>query len=431
MKALQTVTVGSGGAANVEFTNIPQTYTDLVVKVSARSNYAANFDYLNISFNNSGGTAYSSKTLYGTGGSAASTASASAAVITFGGLNGNNSTASAFANSEYYIPNYASNTQKSVSQDGVEETNAASTIFAFLTAGLWADTSAITSVKLAPNFGTAFNQYSTFTLYGVFNADVSAPPSAPTIGTATAGIESASVTFTGVSGAASYTMTSTPGSITATATTSPITLTGLTGGTAYTFTCKANNPLGSSGESAASNSVTVAYPAYDSIASTTVGSGGSSSITFSSIPSGYTHLQLRFVGRSLASAANDSILIRYNSDSGTNYVIHRLYGDATGSSGAQGFTSQTYTIAGDMPAATASLSQTVGTSVVDILDYSNTNKNKTTRVLSGRNENGVGYIWLNSSLWLNTAAISSITVLAANGSLAQYSRASLYGIKGA
>jgi len=169
--------------------------------------------------------------------------------------------------------------------------------------------------------------------------------------------------------------------------------------------------------------------AYDSIATTTVGAGGAASITFTSIPSTYTHLQIRFMGRSLYSAANDSILVRYNSDSGSNYVIHRLYGDGS-SAGAQAFTSQTYTIAGDMPAATASLSQTQGVSIIDVLDYGNTNKNKTTRVLAGRDENGVGYVWFNSSLWLNTAAITSITVLAGNGSLAQYSQAALYGIKG-
>ena len=164
---ISSVTVGSGGAATISFTSIPQTYTDLIVKVSGRSNYAANFDYLNIKFNGSSSN-YSSRVLYGTGAGASSTASAGD--ITFGGLNGNNSTANTFANSEYLIPNYVSSNQKSVSQDGVEETNAESTIFAFLTAGLWADTSAITSITLSPNFGTNFVQYSTAYLYGISNA---------------------------------------------------------------------------------------------------------------------------------------------------------------------------------------------------------------------------------------------------------------------
>jgi hypothetical protein len=165
---------------------------------------------------------------------------------------------------------------------------------------------------------------------------------------------------------------------------------------------------------------------YTSIASTLVGAGGGN-VTFSSIPSTYTHLQIRFSGRSLYSAANDSILVRYNGDSGTNYVIHRLYGDGS-AAGSQGFTSQTYVIAGDMPAATSSSSLTTGVSVIDILDYANTNKCKTTRVLAGRDENGLGYAWFNSALWQNTGAITSIQVLGANGTLAQNSIVALYGV---
>jgi hypothetical protein len=421
-KALQTATVGAGGAASVIFNNIPQNYTDLVVKWSVRLT-DTNFD-LTVDYNGSN-SSLTARTLYTTNGT---TVTSEATNFAYYWVNASGTTANTFSNGELYMPNYVASINKSFSIDMVVENNETAARLA-LEAGLRSNTDPITSIRFAPNAGS-IAQYSTFTLYGVFNADVSSPPAAPTIGTATAGIESASVTFTGVANAASYTATSTPGGLTTTGTASPLVVTGLAGGTAYTFTVSANNPLGSS-TSAASNSITALYPAYDSIASTLVGAGGTGSITFNSIPSGYTHLQLRFVGRSLASAPNDSILIRYNSDSGTNYVIHRLYGEATGPSGSQGFTSQTYTIAGDMPAATASLSQTVGTSVVDILDYSNTNKNKTTRVSSGRNENGVGYIWLNSSLWLNTAAISSITVLAGNGSLAQYTRASLYGIKGA
>ena len=161
---IASVTVGSGGASNIEFTSIPQTYTDLCLKVSARSNNAQYYDYLVLKFNGSSSN-LSSRTLYGTGAGVGSTASASD--ITFGALNGNNATASAFANSEYYIPNYTSSNYKSVSHDGVEETNATSTIFAFLTAGLWSNTAAITSIALTQAFGTAFQEYSTATLYGI------------------------------------------------------------------------------------------------------------------------------------------------------------------------------------------------------------------------------------------------------------------------
>lgn len=166
---------------------------------------------------------------------------------------------------------------------------------------------------------------------------------------------------------------------------------------------------------------------YESIATTVVGAGGSSGVTFSSIPATYSQLQIRFTGRSLYAGPNDSILVRFNSDSGANYVIHRLYGDGS-APGSQAFTSQTYTICGDMPAGTASSSTTVGTSVIDVFDYNSANKTKTTKILSGRDENGLGYIWFNTGLWNNTAAITSVTVLAANGNLAQHSHVALYGV---
>ena len=161
---IASVTVGSGGASNIEFTSIPQTYTDLCLKVSARSNNSQYYDYLVLKFNGSSSNLASS-TLYGTGAGVGSTASA--ADITFGALNGNNATTSTFANSEYYIPNYTSSNYKSVNHDGVEETNATSVVFAFLTAGLWSNTAAITSIALTQAFGTAFQEHSTATLYGI------------------------------------------------------------------------------------------------------------------------------------------------------------------------------------------------------------------------------------------------------------------------
>lgn len=277
MKALQTITVGSGGVATVSFTNIPQNYTDLLVKVSGRTNQAGAVDYYVVKINGASTNA-SSLVLYGNGSGASSTQSASD--ITFNAINGNTSTASTFGNSDFIIPNYVGSGTKLFMQDGVSENNATGGVFQFLTSGRSVITAPVTSMTLSQNFGSAFQQFTTFTLYGVFNQDVSATPSTPTIGTATGASGSASITFTGVSGAASYTMTSTPGSFTATGTTSPITVTGLTNGTAYTFKVKANNPLGSSAESAASNSVTPAASAipllgaWTTAATTTPGAGG-------------------------------------------------------------------------------------------------------------------------------------------------------------
>lgn len=156
---------------------------------------------------------------------------------------------------------------------------------------------------------------------------------------------------------------------------------------------------------------------YESIQTVSVGAGGSSSISFSSLPTKYTHLQIR----SLALTSAGGITIRYNGDSGTNYTYHQLYCDGSTASANAG-TAQTAgyigfsNIAGSYP--------TVG--VCDILDFQ-TNKYKVHRSLSGTDANGSGTLTYFSGLWLNTAAITSINIL---GTFAQYSSFALYGIKG-
>jgi len=158
---------------------------------------------------------------------------------------------------------------------------------------------------------------------------------------------------------------------------------------------------------------------YESIATSTVGSGGSSTITFSSIPSTYKHLQIRYSGF----VANDAF-IRFNGDTGTNYSRHSLYGNGS-SAAAYGAANETaigftYTASNTNP----------GSSICDILDYTNTSKYKTARILNGDDQNGSGIIMLASGNWQNTAAITSITIFEDSGVFGQYSRFSLYGIKG-
>jgi hypothetical protein len=165
---------------------------------------------------------------------------------------------------------------------------------------------------------------------------------------------------------------------------------------------------------------------YESIATVTVGAGGASSVVFSSIPSTYSHLQIRYLVRSTYAAGSDIVLARANGDSGNNYAAHRVYGDGS-TKGAQGFTPQTYFLGPDCTAASSGANM-FGTGVFDILDFANTNKNKTMRASGGRDENGSGYVWLNSGLWINTSAITSITVIAGNGTLAQHSSIALYGV---
>ena len=156
-----TVTVGVGGAASMDFTSIPATYTDLIVKVSARDLQVGVTDNLQIQFNGSAAN-LTGRFLEGNG----SAASSGTDTLIYGRSNGNSGTASTFGNSEFYIPNYAGATNKSVSMDSVAENNATSAN-ATLTAGLWSQTAAITSISIKPGAAVNFVQYSTASLYGI------------------------------------------------------------------------------------------------------------------------------------------------------------------------------------------------------------------------------------------------------------------------
>ena len=168
---------------------------------------------------------------------------------------------------------------------------------------------------------------------------------------------------------------------------------------------------------------------YESIATVTVGAGGSSSISFTSIPSTYKHLQIRGIGRTARSNADDNAYIRFNSDTGNNYAWHSLYGTGSGVTAyAVSSTNYGQILATSAASTTASV---FNGSVIDILDYANTSKYKTVRALSGFDANGSGIIYFNSALWQNTNAITQIDLAGITGSnWAQYSSFALYGIKG-
>lgn len=164
---------------------------------------------------------------------------------------------------------------------------------------------------------------------------------------------------------------------------------------------------------------------YESIASTTVGAGGSSSVTFSSIPETFTHLQLRILF--LNTIAQQNILMRFNSDSGNNYSWHEVYGYGQPSPASTAIinTPEIRIVLG----ATGTTNQAVG--ITDILDYRDTNKYKTSRTLTGADTNGgINYILFRSGNWRNTAAISTIDLIAQSGLFGQYSSVALYGIRG-
>ena len=169
--------------------------------------------------------------------------------------------------------------------------------------------------------------------------------------------------------------------------------------------------------------------AYDSIATSTVGSGGTSSITFSSIPSTYQHLQIRAIARTDRAGAVDSIKMRFNSDTTANYAFHYLYGDGSTAVGDAG-PNTSYMALLEATGNTAT-SGIFGAFVTDILDYDNTSKYKTVRNLGGDDRNGSGLMSLTSGLWQSTSAITSITIFPFTGpNFVQYSSFALYGIKG-
>jgi hypothetical protein len=167
---LEKIVVGAAGASSVTFANIPQTgYTDLKVVLSARTSGSSPYAGIYVSFNNTTGasTAYSMTLLEGFGGVASSKSTSVDTLFPVPHVVGNTATANTFGNAEIYIPNYTSANFKSISIDAVTENNS-STTYDYdlgLSAGLYASTSAITTIKIQPN--NPFVANSTFYLYGV------------------------------------------------------------------------------------------------------------------------------------------------------------------------------------------------------------------------------------------------------------------------
>lgn len=168
------------------------------------------------------------------------------------------------------------------------------------------------------------------------------------------------------------------------------------------------------------------YPTtgFVALASTTVGSGGVASITFSGIPQIYKHLQIR--GTTPFQGFVNGVYARVNGDSGTNYTFHQVYGTGT-AAGSNNALNQTWANI----SVSSGASNYNAVSVTDILDYTNTNKNKTFRTLTGYDSNGGGAITLRSALWNSTAAITSLTILFDNSKdFVQNTSFALYGIQG-
>jgi hypothetical protein len=178
---------------------------------------------------------------------------------------------------------------------------------------------------------------------------------------------------------------------------------------------------------------------YESIATTTVGAGGSSSVTFSSIPSTYTHLVVRgSIQSNRGSYAIDNATVRFNSDSGANYSRHNLDASASTTTAPEAYGTGGATFGGPIPVVTGVATNVFNGFVMDVLDYASTNKYKTLRILGGYDVNGTtgtgsfgGTVGIYSGAWQNTAAVTSITLAPVDGTaFTQYSSFALYGIKG-
>lgn len=161
---------------------------------------------------------------------------------------------------------------------------------------------------------------------------------------------------------------------------------------------------------------------FESIATVSVSSGGAANAEFTSIPGTYKHLQVRISSK--AASAGD-LLFRFNGSTASDYSRHYLGGDGSSAfSGASATQADGYI--GYNPSGTYFQG-----AVIDILDYTDTNKYTTVRSLIGTDANGSGAVYLTSSLYMQTTAITSIKFTHNAGNFSQYTHFALYGIKAA
>lgn len=180
------------------------------------------------------------------------------------------------------------------------------------------------------------------------------------------------------------------------------------------------------GTIASSISGNLISPSFESIATAT-GTGSSGTITFSSIPSTYKHLQIRL--RAFANSENPAMYIRLNSDSATNYSWHYLSGDGTSAGVAAAATQSQMNIA-DYGVMSNATYPTVA--IIDLQDYANTTKNKTVRTFLGTDKNNAFAqgVELVSGLWRSTSAVNNISITVSGANFTTTSTFALYGIKG-
>jgi hypothetical protein len=168
---------------------------------------------------------------------------------------------------------------------------------------------------------------------------------------------------------------------------------------------------------------------YESIA-TVNGNGSATSLSFTSISGTYKHLQIRGIARNARVTTVDTAYFTINSDTSAAYAYHYMQGNgANALAGGEFSKLPNNTSAFVAPGSSASANM-FSAVVVDLLDYSSTNKTKTIRTFSGTDQNGSGNLWFDSVLWNNTAAITRIDINTGTGSAwSTYTTFALYGIK--
>lgn len=167
-KKIASVTVGAGGQVSIDFTNITQNYTDLIIKIAARGTSTGG-DNVSIQFNNDTGNNYITRRLLTNNGTSAYSDTFTTSKVYGPELTNASNNASIFTNGEIYIPSYTGSNQKSMSVDTANENNSTGTIGLGIITGLWTGTSAITSIKLTSYQGSSINfvEHSTVVLYGI------------------------------------------------------------------------------------------------------------------------------------------------------------------------------------------------------------------------------------------------------------------------
>jgi hypothetical protein len=433
MQPIYTQTVGAGGAGALTFNNIPQGFTDLKIVISARSSLT-NYDNLMLRFN--GDTTvpnYSTTSVYGDG-----SIFASERVLNFynlsyaaGSLPNSSSAASTFGNLEAYIPNYSSGNLKQIITSNAAENNVASVyVRNNFGAGLYKSTSPITSITIFA-FGN-LAEHTTVTIYGISQKYAGQAGTAPTIGAVTDQAEFASVAFTPASNdqAQLYRVTNTTNSAVTFGQSSPI-IAPATLNTATTYTVAAVNDKGS-GTSSASSSITTAN-SYASISTVRFTDSSTSGAFFNNIPQNYKHLQLRCLVRMASSQSTPydlTVTVNSNNTSG-DYSYHLMRGDGASTSLAGLASDSVLRFPTSVPNGSMN-SNVFGVLVIDLINYTDTNKNKVARAIWGYDNNTAstptaGWVGQTSSAYYQQAPISSLTV-ASFGNFAQFSHCALYGI---